>query len=103
MQWLTQNWIWMISIIGVFLLLRPEQIGFGIGQAGHHGGSAEHEHTLPGALKDAMTGEVANAETALTSVYQERAYYFASRGNLERFEAASDQYAGGHGYRQHGC
>lgn len=117
MQWLTQNWIWIVFIIGIFLLMRRGGMGCGMG-GGHSGhgsqrqspGDQEHDHKPPNALKDAITGEVVAAETALTSAYQGRIYYFASREHRDQFEAAPAQYAssshdedGGHRHHRHGC
>jgi YHS domain-containing protein len=115
MQWLTQNWIWIVFIIGIFLLMRRGGMGCGMGHSGHGGqeqppSGQDHDHNPPSALKDAVTGEVVSAETALTSAYQGRVYYFASKENRERFEAAPAQYdssahdeSGGHRHHRHGC
>ena len=109
MQWLTQNWIWIVFFIGVLLLLRRGGMACGMGHSGHRSGVPGDEQKSPNVLKDAVSGEAVNAATALTSVYQEHTYYFASRENRERFEAAPAQYAsshdaaGGHGHHRHGC
>ena len=115
MQWLSQNWIWIVLAIGIFLLMRRGGMGHG-----HSHGNDGHAHqdqesngphadpdTRP---KDPVNGEIVNPETALNSMYQGRVYYFASRENRDTFEASPAQYAsrvGGHDdehrHHRHGC
>lgn len=78
MDWLTQNWTYLLLFLGVFLLMRFSGMGCGMG-----GRRAEpgHRHEAEPAKDETVT------------VYQGRAYYFESRENRERFEAAPEQYA----------
>jgi YHS domain-containing protein len=120
MQWLSQNWIWIVFAIGVILLVRRGGIGCGMGH-GHSGHSRgeqtpsgsdhDHVHENRNSFKDAVTGEMVNQKAALTSAFQGRVYYFASKENRDRFEATPAQYsslpsqdqADGHRHHQHGC
>ena len=47
----------------------------------------------PDAAIDAVSGEAVRTGQALSSVYQDKIYYFASKENRERFEAAPQQFA----------
>ncbi len=112
MEWLAQNWIWIVFILGIFLLMRRGGIGCGIG----HGGHSHHSHDsadrmdkTDGGPRDPVSGEPVNPETAVNSSYHGRLYYFASRENRDKFEASPAQYAsasvseGGHRHHRHGC
>jgi YHS domain-containing protein len=111
MQWLSQNWIWIVLAIGVFLMMRRGGMGHG-----HSHGSGEHTHRNPGSdaadrsAKDPISGEIVNPETAVNAMYQGRVYYFASRENRDTFEASPAQYAARagehddeHRHHRHGC
>lgn len=50
-------------------------------------------HGVAASAVDPVSGETLARSTALTSVYGSKVYYFASRENRERFEAAPAQYA----------
>ncbi len=72
------------------------------GHGGHHGGghASQEEHSgspgpanAPDAAIDAVSGEAVATARALSSVYQGKIYYFASKENRERFEAAPQEYA----------
>lgn len=119
MQWLSQNWIWIVFAIGVFLLMRRGGIGCGMGHGRSHGtdGHAHHQQessdrpTNPDSRpKDPVNGEIVNSDTAVNAMYQGRLYYFASRENRDTFEASPAQYAARagergeeHRHHRHGC
>lgn len=72
------------------------------GYGGHHGGGrgSHEEHSgnpapanAPDAAIDAVSGDAVATARALSCVYQGKIYYFASKENRERFEAAPQQYA----------
>ncbi len=115
MQWLSQNWLWIILAIGIFLLMRRGGMrhGHSHGNDGHAQQDRERDgphadpHTRP---KDPVNGEIVNPETALNSMYQGRVDYFASRENRDAFEASPAQYASragerdeAHRHHRHGC
>lgn len=47
----------------------------------------------PEAVIDPVSGEAVRSAQALTSIYQDRIYYFGSKENRDRFEAAPQEYA----------
>lgn len=106
MSWLSQNWIWVLVAIGAgFFFLRGNLGGLpgGMGHGGHGGGGGHGGHgeqpdrsttsNAPEASIDPINGEPVRIDTALTSLYQGSIYYFASRENRDRFEAAPQEYA----------
>jgi YHS domain-containing protein len=123
MNWLSQNWIWVAFALGILgWLLRGRHAGHrhaggagGLSRAlgGHHGHGAHYDGgdddrrspmvaEVPEAAVDPVGGEAVRTAQALTSVYRGRIYYFASRENRDRFEAAPDEFAhkaGGHPLR----
>lgn len=108
MQWLAQNWMWIVFAIGILLLMRRGSMGCGMGGHGHAHGDSRHEeqHHVDSRFKDPVSGEKVNPETAVNAMYQGRVYYFTSRENREKFEASPAQYAAsaaGHHHRRHGC
>jgi len=77
--------------------------GFGGSGHGHHGGHDRahgsgqrnrSELSQPEAAIDPVSGAAIPTAGAITSVYQGVAYYFASKENRDRFEAAPGDYAG---------
>jgi YHS domain-containing protein len=107
MEWLGQNWVFILLVVGAILWMRRGGMGCGHGGGHRHDGSGEGgHHPEAGPNKDPVSGQVVDPQTAVTSVYQGRTYYFATRENRDRFEEAPEQYAvkpqEGHGQR-HGC
>lgn len=116
MQELTQNWSWILIAIAVvaFFLLRRGRGHSGFGRGGHGsfdlGANHGHHHhrdsddaadrraapwpqQLPETVVDPVSGAAVRTADAITSVYQGRAYYFASKENRDRFEVAPQNYA----------
>lgn len=63
---------------------------------GGHGSQREPFPTSATPLEaaiDLVTGEAVRTDHAITSLYEGKIYYFASKENRERFEAAPQQYA----------
>lgn len=99
MEWLQQNWINLLVLVGVVLFLRFS--GMGCGFAGRRV-RPEHRLDRPGSANapvesasttDPVSRRPVNPTSAVATVYQGRAYYFESRENRDRFETAPDQYA----------
>lgn len=102
MQWHTENWLWIVLPIGVFLLMRRTGMGCGMGHMRHegHGGAGPSD-------TDPVNGERLDPEKAFKTTYQGRPYYFASTENQRKFEASPDSYVRhgdghGDGHRHHG-
>lgn len=118
MNWLAENWVWVVVAAAVawfFLSRRAHGHAGGIGGQGahgghgggvggllqsvaHHGGDGElpggtQPANAPDAAIDPVSGEAVRTAQALSSVYQEEIYYFATKENRERFEAAPQEYA----------
>lgn len=120
MNWLSQNWVWVVLAIGAaFYFFRGGLGGHagghgrglggllgGMGHGGHggHAGGGGHGDrgeqpdrpaaaNAPEAAVDPVGGEALRTAHALTSVYQGKIYYFASKENRDRFEAAPQEYA----------
>jgi YHS domain-containing protein len=141
METLSQNWLWIVLALGAvaFFFFRGSQGGhgglggFGLGGHGHGGhgyggggngndghgyGGGDRNQPAPQSSEavDPVTGLTVRPAEALTSVYQGRTYYFASKENRERFETSPQEYAGramaaasdhagasAHGRHRHGC
>lgn len=120
MQDISQTWIWIVIVVAIlafFFLRRGRRShgGFGDGGLGHggfggfgHGGHGHHgyhdrddeDRTRPASQQpieaaiDPVSGSAIATAGAITSVYQGNAYYFASKENRDRFEAAPQDFAG---------
>lgn len=114
MTWLSQNWVWVLLVLGAVLYFGGAMRGHG--HAGHGGGFAglpgadgHHDHgsmgdggaeggatrasDVPQAAIDPVDGGAVRTNGALTSVYEGRIYYFSSKENRDRFESAPREYA----------
>lgn len=117
MENIGQNWFWIAIAVAIaaFILLgrgRRGHGGFGGGGHGHggfggfgHGGHGRHdrddeEPTRPAspqpveAAIDPVSGSAIPTAGAITSVYEGKAYFFTSKENRDRFEAAPKDFAG---------
>lgn len=116
MQWLSQNWLWIVFAIGVFLLMRRGGMACGMGHGRSNDGGKESSHhhdantTLDNQAIDPVDGQGVDPSNAINTMYQGRMYYFASSDNREKFETAPVQYAAaaggeaaGHRHHRHGC
>jgi YHS domain-containing protein len=113
MSWLAQNWVWVVLGVAIAWFAFRGRLGHAGGHSGllggmGHGGHASHgaahgDHggqpdtrsaaSAPEAAVDPVSGEAVRTAQALTSVYQGKIYYFASKENRDRFEAAPQEYA----------
>jgi YHS domain-containing protein len=115
MNWLSQNWIWLVFGIGILFMMRRGGMGCGMGhvRSGQGESTGGHEHAEPPATTtDPVSNQAVDPATAVTSVYRGRIYRFASRENRDRFEAEPERYAAGtasadsdqkHATHRHGC
>lgn len=112
MDWLAQNWLWIVLIVAAayfFLGHRrgPRSYGHhgypgssgasGAGQGGYEGGGTSGEPPqqtgrVTSAI-DPVTRKDVSTATAFTSVYRGRIYYFETAESRQRFEASPEQYA----------
>lgn len=104
MQWLAQNWIWMVLGIGVlFFMTRMGGMGgCGMGRStGHSHGSSNDNPPAdrgagPGTAFDPVSRHaVTPGGTTLSAAYHGRAYYFESRENRDAFEGNPEKYLAG--------
>ena len=111
MNWLSQNWLWVVLGIGVAYYLFVGRFGghgaghgglIGMGHGGHAGGGdgghgdrpdSRAAANAPEAAVDPVGGEAVRTAQALTSLHQGKIYYFATKENRDRFEAAPQEYA----------
>lgn len=108
MAWLEQNWVFILLVIGVIFMMRRCGIGCGsvVGRHRHSGDSEGVSQSETESNIDPVDGQAVDPQTAVTSVYHGRIYYFATRENRDRFEASPERFAAksqgkpGHG---HGC
>lgn len=119
MQGISQNWIWIVAAIAILAFFFLRRGGHGDGERGglggfEHGGMGGFGHDGLGhghhqrndddrrhasaprleAAIDPVSGSAIPTAGAITSVYQGKAYYFASKENRDRFEAAPGDFAG---------
>ena len=113
MQWLAQNWIWIILVAGFFFLMRRGGCGGRMNRQDHQGGDTQHstgkDESVATAI-DPVNNATLDTAVALTSVYLGKTYYFGSAENRAIFEAKPEQYAGSdqpdphqHKTHRHGC
>jgi len=115
MEWLSQNWVYLLLLLGVVFMMARGGMGCGMGshhaRSRHdHGGGADRDGaSVRVGTTDPVNGHPVDPQTAVATVYRGRDYYFESRENRDRFEAAPEKYAGpapvGHGehaQRHHG-
>ena len=104
MEWLTQNWLWILFAVVLLLMFRRHGFGGLLGGHGHHGGHYDkgeaqerhrgHDERQVEAAIDPVSGNPVRIEGALTSVFRGRVYYFQSQENRVLFEASPERYAG---------
>ncbi len=109
MQWLEQNWLFVLLGAGViFFMMRGGGMGCGMGGSGHGGhgdgqggspgGASPHDHG-PAPMQaqaqavDPVSGRPVDPSTAVSTVYRGMPVYFESRENRDQFEATPGQFA----------
>jgi YHS domain-containing protein len=107
MDWLSQNWVYLLLLLGVvFFMARG---GMGCGMSSHRGhahreGGGQDDARARTSATDPVSGRPVDERAAVATVYQGSNYYFESRENRDRFEAAPEKYAkqAADGHGQHG-
>lgn len=112
MEWLAQNWIFVVGAIGLFLLMRRGGMGCGHGGGGQHGSGrhrrpathdahhGEHRAHIEGEspagpsapIADPVSGQSVDPAIAVASVHLGAPVYFESRANRDRFEASPEDF-----------
>lgn len=102
MDWLLQNWLWILLALGAILLFRRGRHhglrGLGHGHHGRSGGAHDHsDHSVhptnPETATDPVTHKDVSTEHAVTSVHQGRIYYFETPESRQQFETSPEKYA----------
>ena len=93
MNWLTQNWPWIVVGVVVLAMLnrstryRRRTLGYPVGDEG------SEIPTQADTAVDPVTQKTIPTAGAVTSAFQGRIYYFESPETRLRFEASPAQYA----------
>lgn len=101
MEWLSQNWIWIIVAIGViYFMTRMHGVGQGMGHAmgRGYGGAGPPADRGPGSVivfDPVSRRAIAPSGSSISAVYRGRAYYFESREDRDAFEADPEKYVAG--------
>lgn len=103
MEWLSQNWLWIVLAIGGFFLLTRMggMGGCGIGHSRRRDDDGRETvppaaGNHPGTLFDPVSRHAFVAgNMPFSTVYDGRAYYFESRENRDSFEADPGKYVRG--------
>ena len=108
MEWLGQNWVWVLAALGFLALLASRGFGrhgYGNDSGGHHGEGVRPEDAnsqqnepagingSPGAAIDPVSGNAVRTDRALTALHAACVYYFESAETRQRFEAEPHRYA----------
>jgi YHS domain-containing protein len=109
MEWLTQNWLWIVVAIGFFLLMQRAR------SFGQHGAvrASGRGPAPPEAALDPVSGNAVRTDTALTTTHGGRVFYFESAETRQRFEVEPERFAAsapvgdarraGHSHHRGGC
>lgn len=102
MDWLTQNWIWIVLAIGAYFLFARLNVGgcaIGGCSMGHSmrnnesgNGPLNVRGAGSGTTFDPVNGHVVAAGASISSIYHDQAYYFESRENRDAFETDPEKY-----------
>jgi YHS domain-containing protein len=102
MQWITQNWIWIVVAIGVFYFMtRMPGMGRSMGSMrrgyGRDSGAppADRGTGSNTAFDPVSRRAVTTGGSAISAVYHDRAYYFENREDRDAFEAEPEKYIAG--------
>lgn len=93
MQWLTQNWIWIVVVIGFLLLMQRGRFFARHGATHGAGMPMRGPVASSGTALDPVSGNAVRTESALTSVRRGQIFYFESVDTRQRFEVDPEKYA----------
>ena len=98
MQWLSENWFWIVIGLALFFLMQRMH-GHGMGhRRGYRSArgydDSSHDRTQePRAVFDPVSrNRILPGGTTISSAYDGRAYYFENRPNRDAFESDPDKY-----------
>lgn len=103
MDWLSQNWIWIVLAVGAFFFMTRMGGGCGMGRsAGHHhhdegrgsvppSGGDSHRTTFDPVSRRSVEA----SGGTISSIYHGRAFYFENRENRDLFESDPEKYLAG--------
>jgi YHS domain-containing protein len=102
MEWLSQDWLWILLALAVFVLMRRG--GMSCGMGGFRREPHEHPSREAGPPRDPVNGHSVDPTHALTSIFDGRTYYFESEESRSEFNSDPQRFAGGGMHRHHhGC
>lgn len=96
MEWLTQNWIWLVALIAIVGWMQLRRFGHhSMAATGGHDHGVAHAGSAapPGAALDPVSGNPVRTDRALSAVHGRHVFYFESTDTRRRFEAEPDKYA----------
>jgi YHS domain-containing protein len=111
MEWLSKNWSsLLIFAVVLAFLFRRGGMGCGMGADWSRRGADPGAGRKAATPVDPVSGQAVSIETALTSAYGGRVYYFGTRENRDVFEANPERFAQAdqahdpsHHHGGHGC
>ncbi len=95
MEWLSQNWIWIVVAIGgLYFMTRMHGMGSGMGHAMGRGDSPPaNGGTGSTTVFDPVSRRmIAPGGSSISAVYHGRAYYFETKEDRDAFEADPEKY-----------
>jgi len=101
MEWLSQNWLWVVLLVGGYFLMSRMGIGCGMGHShvhGHGGGTrsgTDEKGAETVKLFDPVSQQMLATATSIASVHQGHVYYFEDRANRDAFESEPEKYLAG--------
>ncbi len=92
MEWLLQNWIWIVVLVAAFFAMRRIRHNGGRhpGIHRHHHGSGKRDGTRP--IDPVSHLPVAVSDNPISTLYGGRTYYFETQANLDAFESDPGKY-----------
>ena len=100
MDWLSENWTWIVLLAGGYFLISRMGIGRAMGHSYGHNHAAGHDHRdeeydHPGDASEAFDPVSLNpvpTATGFASIHHGQVYQFEDRVNRDAFEAEPEKY-----------